>query len=104
MIKDEIRTINLFDIGVNAQSLAFGKIDLQYKGNNQFEILNNKFDFEYRSEASFKRNAGTFIGGAIFGNFFETKIYLPQIFFLQPNKFYGGSFDVIFQGTKTIPK
>ncbi|MEY4834768.1 MAG: hypothetical protein RI980_883 [Bacteroidota bacterium] len=98
------KTINLFKNGRTGQALAFGKIDLIRVNATQFRIATNKFDFEYRSEASFSRNFATFVGGAIFGNFFETKIYFPHLYFCQPNKFIGGSFDVIFKGTITIPK
>ena len=66
----------------------------------QFVIEPNTFDFDYQSEASFSRNAGTFVGGAIFGRFFNTK----YVFNLQPNMFIGGAFKVIFNGLITIPK
>jgi hypothetical protein len=97
--------VSLFKHGTLAQGLAFGELKFVRVGNsNQFTITKNKFDFDYHPKGTFPRNAATFVGGAMFGNFFETKIYLPQVYFLQPNKFYGGKFDVIFRGTITIPK
>jgi hypothetical protein len=43
-------------------------------------------------ESSVYRNGGTFIGGLIFGRFFNTPIALT------PNLFFGGDFDVYFKG------
>ena len=96
--------INLFKSGRIGQALAFGRIAVTRVSSTLFKILDNTFDFDYQANASLSRNVGTFIGGAIFGNFFETKIYLPNIFFLQPNKFIGGAFQVIFDGYISIPK
>lgn len=98
----ETRTVNLFETGINELSLSFGKIEMTYEGNDQFSIRPNDFDFDYKENASFSRNAATFLGGALFGRFFDTPIYLPHLHFLQPNIFIGGTFRIIFTGTTTI--
>ncbi|MEI7509921.1 MAG: hypothetical protein WCJ62_10715 [Flavobacterium sp.] len=96
--------INLFKSGRIGQALAFGRIAVTRISSTLFKISDNTFDFDYQASGSFSRNVGTFIGGAIFGNFFETKIYLPHVLFLQPNKFIGGAFQVKFDGYISIPK
>ncbi len=80
------------------QALGFGRIALTRVNSTQFVIEANKFDFDYQSDASFSRNLGTFGGGAVFGRIYN----MPYSF--QPNVFYGGSFNVIFNGLITIPK
>ena len=37
--------VNLFQSGINPISLAFGKVNMTYKGNNLFEINQDIFDF-----------------------------------------------------------
>ncbi len=37
------RSVNLFKSGINPISLAFGKVDMIYSGNNQFTILPDRF-------------------------------------------------------------
>ena len=102
IIVGESRGVNLFNSGINSNSLAFGELTLTYSGNNQFLIESNKFDFDYQPNSSFSRNFGTFMGGAIFGRFYNTPVPLPHPFFIQPNFFFGGPFNVIFNGTVTI--
>ena len=100
----ESKGVNLFDSGINSNSLAFGKLTMTYQGNNQFSIESNFFDFDYQPKSSLSRNLGTFVGGAVFGRFFNTPMPLPHPFFLQPNLAFGGPFKVVFNGTATIPK
>lgn len=96
-MKDEV---SLFKYGTPAQALAFGRLEFVRVGNsNQFTVTKNKFDFDYQPKQSFSRNANTFIGAAIFGNFYESHYVLPQ-----PNTYFGGPFEVIFRGKITIPK
>ncbi|MFO0478188.1 MAG: hypothetical protein ACK50L_05350 [Bacteroidota bacterium] len=71
-------------------------------GNNQFSITSNRFDFDYQSNASFGRNAGTFVGGAVFGQFYTIPITPFSI--LRDVTGFGGSFMINFNGTVTIPK
>jgi RHS repeat-associated protein len=98
----ESREANLFYSGINSNSLAFGKLTMTYQGKNQFSIVSNKFDFDYQSNSSFGRNAGTFIGGAVFGQFYTIPISPFSI--LRDATRFGGSFMINFNGTLTIPK
>jgi hypothetical protein len=65
MKKGESREASLFKTGINGQSLAFGRLEFTYQGNNQFSITDNMFDFDYQAGQSFSRNAGTILGGAV---------------------------------------
>jgi hypothetical protein len=94
----EIQWKNLQDYGINEVSLAFGNVGFVYQGNDQFSIVDDRFDFDLNIDASFKRNAGTFVGGAVFGRVFNT----PVPVFLRHNYFFGGPFDIKFRGTVTI--
>lgn len=96
------KNVNLFNSGINSNSLAFGNLRMTYKGNNQFSITSNRFDFDYQSNASFGRNAGTFVGGAVFGQFYTIPITPFSI--LRDVIGFGGSFMINFNGTVTIPK
>ena len=98
----ETRLVNLFDYEVNSNSLAFGKVEMTYQGGDLFTIDPNRFDFEYRSGASFGRNAGTFLGGLTVGQTFTIPAYPMSI--VRDILGFGGSFDVIFHGAVTIPK
>jgi hypothetical protein len=99
----EPQLINLFDAGINSNSLTFGRIWITRVNDTQFRIQNNEFNFEYRSESSFARNTGTFFGGLIFGRFYESHPpYIPYI--SRWNYGHGGGFDVEFLGTVTIPR
>jgi len=96
------RPVNLFILGINQYSLAFGNMSMIYKGNNQFAIADNEFDFDYQPKASLSRNIATFFGGCVFGQFFQMPITLDSIY--RVGYGYGGSFNVHFIGTVTIPK
>jgi len=87
----ELQGVNLFKAGINSNSLAFGKVDFVYKGNDQFAIQHNAFDFNIEWDKGVTwRNAGTVLGAAI--NYSVLSAFL------------GGPYDVIFDGTATIPK
>ena len=95
--------VDLFKTGVNGCSVSFGTIDMRYLGNNQFSIDDNMFNFEYLKNGTFKRNAETFVGNlAVFGRIFDYPVPIPHPHFLQPSVFWGGPFNVKFNGTITI--
>jgi len=96
------RNVNLFNSGINSISLAFGNLRMTYQGNNQFSIKSNRFDFDYQSKASFSRNAGTFVGGAVFDQFYT--IPITPFGILRDVTGFGGSFMINFNGTVTISK
>lgn len=98
MKKGESREASLFKTGINGQSLAFGRLEFTYQGNNQFSITDNMFDFDYQAGQSFSRNAGTILGGAVNYNLMisPSAALVPLIF--------GGPYNVIFNGYVTIPK
>ena len=102
MKPNDIRYANLFNSGINQNSLAFGKLDMVYEGNNQFSVISNRFDFDYQSNASFGRNAGTFVGGAVFGQFYTIPITPFSI--LRDITGFGGAFMINFNGIVTIKK
>jgi RHS repeat-associated protein len=88
--------VNLFNAGVNPYSLAFGKIYMIAKGNNEFEIEANDFDWnierdQYKNAILSKRNLGTAVG------WYTTHI-IPAGWFL------GGDFLIMFMGKTKIPK
>lgn len=101
MKQGESREVNLFKTGVNTQSLAFGRLEFTYQGNNQFSIKNNMFDFDYQAGQSFSRNAGTILGGAVNYNVFLSLFLISPIPTLVPIIF-GGPYNVIFNGNVTI--
>jgi RHS repeat-associated protein len=90
--------VNLFDAGINSNSLAFGKLSMTRISDTQFSIAPNTFNFDYQSGASWQRNAGTILGGAINYN-----LMISPAAALIP-VFLGGPYNVIFKGTVTIPK
>ena len=96
------RGVNLFLSGINQYSLAFGKLTMTYQGNNQFSIESNRFDFEYQSNSSFSRNAGTFIGGAVFGQFYTIPVSPFSI--MRDATGFGGAYMINFNGTVYIPR
>jgi RHS repeat-associated protein len=96
MNENDRQTANLFKTGINVYSLAFGKLNMIYLGNDKFSIVTEKFDFDPRGDSSFSRNVATFFGGLLFGRIFNYPASL------QPNTFFGGPFDTYFIGTVTI--
>ena len=103
MMQGESREGNLFKPGINAQSLAFGRLEFTYQGNNQFSITNNMFDFDYQAGQSFSRNAGTILGGDVNYNVFPSLLLRSPIPTLVP-MIFGGPYNVIFNGNVTIPQ
>jgi len=100
--KKDSKVVSLFNSGINPNFLAFGNLTMTYMGNDQFSIVSNRFDFDWNPTASFGRNAGTFIGGAVFGQIYTTPV-TPFSILRDVTKF-GGSFKINFIGTVTIPK
>jgi len=75
-----------------------------YRGNNQFSILPNMFDFNIEWQNGFsKRNEGTVLGAIVNYNIIPTVISRTPIPTLVP-LIFGGPYNVIFNGTTTIPK
>ena len=94
--------VNLFNAGWNDQiALAFGRVDMVYLGNNQFNIVGGtRFDFIpfWESNASLGRNIGNVTGLAVNYNLFTMSplyIGLPLIF--------GGPYNVHIVGSVYIP-
>ena len=99
------KEVNLFDSGKNFNSLTFGRLNMTRVNSTQFTIEANMFDFDYQADASFSRNAGTFLGGLLFGRVFNTPLPSGKdSMTLRPNYVHGGPFNIIFLGTVTIPK
>ena len=96
------REVSLFKAGTfNGNALAFGRVTMTYVGDNKF-TFGDTFNFDYDDGASFWRNAGTFLGGSIFGRFFDT---MTPLTYLTPNAYFGGpGFKIIINGSVTIPK
>jgi RHS repeat-associated protein len=90
--------VNLFNTGINPKSLAFGRLSMTKVSDTEFSIAPNRFDFDYQSNASWQRNLGTVIGGMVNYNIGVSGVspLIPII--------YGGPYNVIFNGTVTIPK
>ena len=104
MTVGQTRSVNLFNASpLNQAALAFGRVRMQYYGNDQFSIVGDKssrFDFWplIDTKASAGRNAGNLLGAAINYNLIisPAAILIPSIF--------GGLYDVNFTGTTTIHK
>jgi RHS repeat-associated protein len=93
--------VNLFNMGkMNALALAFGRVPMTKVSDTEFTIGNNEFDFTpfYDPSASTGRNIGNVIGFGVNYNLWlgPGSALLPVIF--------GGPYDVIFNGSVTIPK
>jgi len=94
----QVLNVDLFKTGINPLSLAFGVVEMIYKGSNQFSISPDRFDWDYQHGSSFKRNFLTYIGGAIFGRTFNTPTTLHGL----RNCLLGGAFSIVFRGLVTI--
>ena len=91
--------VNLFDTGVNELSLSFGRVEMVYEGSDQFSIVREKFDFEFRFDGSITRNAVTLASGfLLYGRISN----IPILYFNQPNHFFGGPFWINFKGSVII--
>jgi hypothetical protein len=105
MVTDEIRPVNLFNAGAtNSGALAFGRVNMQYHGNNQFSIVSDvhsSFDFfpVIDPNASWGRNVGNVLGILINYNLFPRRPLSP----LDP-LIFGGPYKVFFIGTTYIPR
>lgn len=104
MKSGDIRPVNLFNAGAtNQAALAFGRVRMEYHGNNQFPIVSDesaRFDFNplIDSNASWGRNAGNVFGAAINYNLWlgPEPVLVPLIF--------SGPYDVNFIGTTPISR
>ena len=93
---DYSKSINLFRSGINSVSLAFGKVFITNRGNNQFQINQDVFDFNIEWQNGFSaRNAGTLLGAFINYNL----LIFPELPLIM-----GGPYQDNFIGTVTIPK
>ena len=96
-------TINLFDYSkTDETALALGKITLEPKGNDLFEIIPDKYDFNIEWKNGWTtRNIGTFISGYLHGPVIDN-IPIPTFWignkpcYIQPSVHWGGSFDFHF--------
>ena len=90
--------VNLFNAGINSNSLAFGNLKMTRVSDTQFSIADNMFNFDFPPGTTWKRDAGTVLGAAINYNLMisPAAALVPLIF--------GGPYNVIFKGTVTIPK
>ena len=98
-----ITSVNLFNLGAtNPVALAFGRVHMEYLGNNQYTIVGDKssrFDFNplFDLNASLGRNAGNALGATINYDLFLGPLgpIIPMI--------WGGPYNVYFTGSTTIP-
>ncbi len=98
----ERELVNLFDAGINSNSLGFGRIWVSKVNDSQFSVDRNSFDFSplWDSSASLGRNLGNAVVNynILLSYFSESPV--PTLIPI----FFGGGFDVIFNGNITIPR
>lgn len=107
--KNGIATINLFNFSVTDQTaLALGKITLVPKGNNQFEIEPDDYDFNVEWENGWsKRNVATVLAGYFHGPVIDN-YPIPTYWmggrpcYIQPSYHFGGPFQIRFKNTVYI--
>ena len=80
--------------------MALGNISLSHIKGNIYSVESDFFDFDYQATGSFTRNAATFIGGAVFGQFFNTPVTTWGI--IRNYTEVGGPFNINFNGTVYI--
>jgi RHS repeat-associated protein len=97
--KAGIYRVNLFNINpFNQTSLALGEVELNKIGTNQYEILQNRYDFDIRWRDGITwRNIGTAGGAIVNYGIVPGGLAYPVV----PYKF-GGPYNINFQGTVTI--
>jgi len=99
--KSNTYSVNLFALNkTSPTALGFGKISLSHIQGNTYIVESDFFDFDYQATGSFSRNAATFIGGAVFGQFFDTPVTTWGI--IRNYTGIGGPFWVDFNGTVYI--
>jgi len=92
---------NLFRLNkTSPTALALGKISLSHIEGNIYKINSDYFDFDYQATGSFYRNTATFIGGAFFGQFYNTPFTTWGI--IRNYTETGGPFWINFSGTVYI--
>jgi hypothetical protein len=101
----EQRTANLFNAGINSNSLGLGRVLVTLEQNGQFSIANNRFNFDFNNGGSLSRDAGTLLAAGVNYNVIQAAMYpslaLPLI---AVPLIFGGPFDVVYQGTVVIPR
>ena len=101
-VNEVIYDVNLFNAGWNHPiALAFGRVDMRYLGNNQFNIIGGtRFDFKpfWDPGASLGRNIGNVLGLAVNYNIFS-----PSPLYIGVPLIFGGPYPVHIQGPVYIP-
>ena len=99
--KTNTYSVSLFSLNkTSPTALAFGKISLCHIKGNIYNVESDFFDFDYQSTGSFNINAATFIGGTVFGQFFNTPVTTWGI--IRNYTEIGGPFWIDFSGTVYI--
>lgn len=95
-IGDDMYTINLFTypyMFIDPEvAMALGEITLKYVGDNMYEILPDKYNFDVKDGEYFSswRNFATFGAGILHGGINE------PTYWLHPATYHGGPFDINF--------
>jgi len=87
--------------------LALGNITLKPVGDNQYEILRDRYDFEFHEGGLTYRNVATFFAGLLHGpviNNIPIPIATPMMNMpvYGPSIYWGGSFEIKFTNTVYI--
>jgi len=101
--KEGKQSIQLYDHRINELSLAFGRLDFYYVGNNQFEIGSNRVDFNGIDGKEFLRDAATV---AAFGIYWGAAALVRGGYLLRGgiDPTNASEFKVIFNGRVTIKR
>ena len=99
--------INLFSYSNDQVALALGNITLKPVGDNQYEILMDRYDFEFHEGGLTYRNVATFFAGLLHGpviNNIPIPIATPMMNMpvYGPSIYWGGSFEIKFTNTVYI--
>lgn len=101
-------SVDLFKYSKSQTALALGKITLVPKGNNQFEIEPDDYDFNVEWENGWsKRNVATVLAGYFHGPVIDN-YPIPTYWmggrpcYIQPSYHFGGPFQIRFKNTVYI--
>ena len=98
--------INLFSYSNDQVALALGNITLKPVGDNQYEILMDRYDFDIHDNGASYRNRATIIAGYIHGPVYDNKpipiYYMNFIPIYGPSVYFGGPFNIKFTNTVYI--
>jgi hypothetical protein len=101
--KNNTYSVNLFSLNKTSQtSLALGKVSLNPVGNNLFTINPDLYDFNIEWNQGFNtRNIGTFGAGLLHGPVIDNVPIpaMPLAPFFGPSFYFGGKYNINFQGT-----